>query len=183
LPAPHLFTVHDYHKMAEIGVLTEDSRVELIEGEILDMAPIGEGHFGHVNRFNRVFSRAFSDRSVVSIQNPVRLGLRSEPQPDVVLLRPRSDDYMTKFPLPEDVLLLVEVAESPLSYDRETKARLYARAGIQEYWIVNLIDSEIIVLRDPARARYRSIQVYRRGDAVSPLAFPNVSIDVADVLG
>jgi len=169
--------------MAESGVLTEDSRVELIEGEVLEMAPIGESHFGHVNRFNRVFSGAFADRAVVHVQNPIRLGLRSEPQPDVVLLWPRDDDYMGKFPTPDDVLLVVEIAESSLAYDRETKAPLYARAGIVEYWIVNLIDSENVIHRDPRRGRYRSVQTLQRGDSIAPLGFPSVSLAVAELLG
>src|SRR5688572_29203895 len=120
----HRFTVDEYHKMAEVGLLTEDDRVELIDGEIIEMPPIGELHFGHVNRFNRVFSRAFADRAVVHVRNPVRLGLHREPQPDIVLLRLRDDDYDSRVPTPADVLLLVEVADSSLDYDRNTKVPL-----------------------------------------------------------
>src|SRR5215213_8947506 len=104
----HRFTVDEYHKMAENGVLTEDDRVELIDGEIIDMPPIGEQHFGHVNRFNYVFNRLFVDRAVIHIQNPIRLGRHREPQPDLVLLQLREDFYAGKMPTPEDVLLLVE---------------------------------------------------------------------------
>jgi len=169
--------------MAEMGILTEDDRVELIEGEILVMPPIGEGHFGHVNRFNRVFVLAFSDQAVVHIQNPVRLALRTEPEPDVVLLRYREDDYQGKFPTPDDVLLLVEIADHSLAYDQGTKRTLYARAGIQEYWIVDLVHAELFVHRDPSRARYRSVQCFKHGDTIEPLAFPNVSLAVSDLLG
>ena len=183
MPTKRLFTVHEYHKMGEAGILTEDDRVELIEGEILVMPPIGEGHFGHVNRFNRVFQSRFAGRAVVHSQNPVRLGLKNEPEPDVTLLRYREDDYLGKFPEPEDVLLMVEVAESSLGYDRRTKEPLYARAGVPEYWIVNLIHREIIVHRDPNDARYRSIQTLKAGDAIAPLAFPDVSLAVSDLLG
>lgn len=182
-PSPRLFTVNEYHKMGEIGLLTEDDRVELIEGAILVMPPIGEGHFGQVNRFTRVFTGTFRSGAVVSIQNPVRLGLRTEPEPDVVVLRFRDDDYSGKFPEPADVLLLVEVAESSLAYDRDTKGPLYAKARIQEYWIVDLVHGEIIVHRDPGRGRYRSVQVLRHGDVITPLAFPEVSLSVTDLLG
>jgi len=182
-PTRYLFTVHEYHKMAEIGIFDEDSRVELIEGEILIMPPIGESHFGHVNRFNRVFMKAFSTVAVVHIQNPVRLGLRNEPEPDVVLLRYREDDYLGKFPGPEDVLLLVEVADSSLGHDRNTKVPLYAQAGIPEYWIVDLVHHELIVHRGPSRGEYRSMQRLSRDATVTPVAFPDVPLAVADLLG
>jgi Uma2 family endonuclease len=178
----HLFTVDEYHKMAEVGLLTEDDRVELIDGEIIEMAPIGELHFGHVNRFTHVFNRAFRDRAVLHIQNPVRLGLRREPQPDVTLLRLRDDFYAARMPTPEDVLLLVEIADSSLDYDRNTKVPLYAEAGILEYWLVNLIDDQIIVYRDPGPSGYGVVEVFRRDDAIRPLAFPDVEIAVSDVL-
>jgi Uma2 family endonuclease len=168
--------------MGEAGILTEDDRVELIEGEILVMPPIGEGHFGEVNRFTHLFVQLFGGQAVVHIQNPVRLGLRSEPEPDVVLLRFRDDFYSGKFPEPDDVLLLVEVADSSLTYDRKTKARLYAKAGIQEYWIVDLIHGEIVVHHDPSRTRYREVRSVTSGDSIAPLAFPDVSLPVTDLL-
>lgn len=183
LPAPHLFTVDEYYRMAEIGLLTEDSRVELIDGVIIDMPPIRPGHSGNVIWFTDAFRELLGGLAQLSIQNPVRLGLRVEPQPDVMLLRPRADHYRTSHPGPEDVLLLVEVADSSLTYDRKTKARIYARAGIADYWIVNLVGSALEVHRDPARSRYRSVQVLKHGDVLHPLAFPDVSIAVSDILG
>jgi Uma2 family endonuclease len=183
LPAPHRFTVDEYHKMAEIGVLTEDSRVELIDGEIVKMPPIGPEHVGNVNWFTRVFGPALGGRGQLSIQNPVQLGLRVEPQPDVVVLRPRADDYRKALPAPDDVLLLIEIAGSSLTYDRKTKARLYARAGIADYWIVNLVDSVVEVYRNPVRSRYRSVEALKPGDVIRPLAFPDVAIAVSDILG
>jgi Uma2 family endonuclease len=179
----HRFTVDEYHKMAENGVLTEDSRVELIDGVIIDIPPIGPGHAGNVNWFTDVFRALFGGLAHLSIQNPVRLGLRVEPQPDVMLLRPRADHYRSSHPGPEDVLLLVEVADSSLTYDRKTKARIYARAGIADYWIVNLVDATVEVHRDPERGRYRSVRVLKPGDSIQPLAFPEVSIAVSEVLG
>jgi Uma2 family endonuclease len=181
-PTKRLFTVHEYHKMGEAGILTEDDRVELIEGEIVVMPPIGEGHLGNVNRFTDKFY-VFRGRAVIHIQNPVRLGLKSEPEPDVALLRFREDFYAGKFPEPDDVLLLVEVAESSLTYDHKTKVPLYAKAGIQEYWIVDLIHREIVVHRDPSRSRYRSVQQIKPGDTIAPLAFPDVSLAVSELLG
>jgi len=168
--------------MGEIGLLTEDDRVELIEGEILVMPPIGEDHFGHVNQFTDVFY-AFRGRAVIHAQNPVRLGLKTEPQPDIVLLRFRKDFYRGKMPGPDDVLLLVEIADSSLSYDRNTKLPLYAKAGIPEYWIVDLIHREIVVHRDPNRSRYRSVQRLKHGDSIAPVAFPDDVLAVADLLG
>lgn len=176
------FTADQYHKLAEIGVLTEDDRVELIDGEIVDMAPIGDRHFGHVNGFTAVFSETFRGRATLHIQNPVRLGLRREPQPDVVLLRRREDHYRSRMPSPEDVLLLVEIADSSLDYDRNTKVPLYAEAGIVEYWLVNLVDDVILVYRDPSPTGYGVVHVLRRGDTIRPVSFPDVEIAVADVL-
>ena len=150
LPTPHLFTVEEYYRMADVGLLTEDSRVELIDGVIVDMPPIGPGHSGNVNWFTHAFRELFGGAAQLSIQNPLRLGLRVEPQPDVMLLRPRADHYRGSHPGPEDVLLLVEVADSSLTYDRKTKARIYARAGIPDYWIVNLVDGVVEVHRDPS---------------------------------
>ncbi|MFN8637073.1 MAG: Uma2 family endonuclease [Chloroflexota bacterium] len=182
-PKRRLFTVHEYHQMGDAGILGEDDRVELINGEIVEMPPIGENHFGEVNRFTAMFSQYFAGQAVVHIQNPLRLGQRIEPQPDVVLLRFRDDFYKGKFPGPEDALLVVEVAESSLTYDRQTKVQLYAQAGIVEYWIVNLVDGEIEVYRDPAGTRYRSMQTLKSGDTVSPVEFPDVTIPVAELLG
>ena len=183
LPAPHLFTVDEYYRMVDAGLLTEDSRVELIDGVIVDMPPIGPGHSGNVIWFTGALQELFGGFAQLSIQNPLRLGLRVEPQPDVMLLRPRADHYRTSHPRPDDVLLLVEVADSSLTYDRKTKARVYARAGIADYWIVNRVDFAVEVYRDPARSRYRSVQVLKRGDGIQPLAFPDVSIAVSDILG
>jgi Uma2 family endonuclease len=183
MPQRRLFTVHEYHQMAEAGILGEDDRVELINGEIVEMPPIGENHFGEVNRFTTMFVQWFAGRAVVHIQNPIRLGQRIEPQPDVVLLRHRADFYRGKFPEPEDALLVVEVAESSLGYDRTTKEGLYAQAGIVEYWVVNLIDNEIVVYRDPGKTRYRSMQTLKSGDTITPVSFPDVTIAVADLLG
>ena len=176
------FTVDDFQLMGEVGIFKESDRVELIDGEIYLMNPIGFGHGGRVKRLNRIFSRLLRDRALVSVQDPIQVRPRAQPQPDVILLRSRDDDYSTSHPTAADVLLLIEVADSSLEYDRNTKAPLYARAGIAEYWIVNLIGAHVIVLREPVDGVYRSVQVLAPEDSVQPLAFPDISIAVSEIL-
>ncbi len=130
------FTVHDYHRMGEAGILHEDDRVELIEGELVEMAAIGTRHLTCVNGLTRMLVRGVGDEAIVSVQNPVRLDEHSEPQPDLTVLRMR--DYRESLPVPEDVLLLIEVSDTTLAYDRGVKLPLYARSGIREVWIVDL---------------------------------------------
>jgi len=177
------FTVEDYHRMGEAGILSEDDRVELIEGEIVEMTPVGSRHAGCVNRLVRLFHRTVGDRALVSVQNPVRLGQHSEPQPDVALLKPRADFYAASHPGPGEVLLLVEVVESSAHYDREVKVPLYARAGIQEVWLVDLTKGCVEVHRNPAGASYAEVLRLRRGDRLAPAAFPDAVAAVEDVLG
>ncbi len=179
---PHRFTVTDYHRMTEAGILTEGSRVELIRGQIVDMAAIGTPHFGMVNRLNQLLTRLVEDRGLGSVQNPVRLDDGSEPQPDVVILRPRRDYYETTFPRPGDVLLLIEVADSSLAYDRAVKAPLYADAGIVEYWIVDLVDRIVEVFREPANDRYAQTQRIGADGVLQILALPGAALHAADVL-
>lgn len=177
------FTVEEYERMGQTGILGEDDRVELLDGEIIQMAPIGPTHAGAVNRLNRLLVRGVGDRAIVTVQNPVRLTLRSEPQPDLVVARPRSDDYMLGHPVPEDVLLLIEVAHSSLATDRAIKIPLYARAGIVEAWLVDLEARVIIVHREPQADRYRDVRTARLGDEITLSALPDVTIAVTDVLG
>ena len=177
------FTRADYHRMAEAGILTEDSPVELIEGEILEMSPIGRRHKACVDRRNRIFSRTLGDAAIVRVQSSIVLGERSEPEPDVVLLRPRADFYADADETPEDVLLVVEVADSSEVYDRQTKAPLYARYGIPELWIANLNRDQIVVYGDPTPEGYATTRVARRGESISPLAFLELTIAVDGVLG
>src|SRR5438552_5474421 len=141
--AEHRFTVADYHRMAETGVLKPAARVELLDGRIIDMAPIGPFHGGSVNRLIRLFSKFANGRWLVSAQNPVHLDEFSEPQPDLMLLKPAADDYTSRHPRPDDVLLLVEVADTTLAFDREEKLPIYACAGISEVWILNLSARQI----------------------------------------
>jgi Uma2 family endonuclease len=176
-------TVAEYHRMGEAGILTEDDRIELIEGELVAMSPIGSDHSGTVNTLNRLLVRAVGDRGVVAVQNPVVLDDRCEPQPDFSVLRPRADDYRGATPRPEDVLLIVEIANSSLNYDRAVKRPLYARRGIPEYWIVNVSGQDVEVCRDPVDDRYRTISRAGRGDLLEPALLPGVTISVDALLG
>jgi Uma2 family endonuclease len=176
------FTVGEYYRMAEAGILGPDERVELIEGEIVTMAAIGSRHSAAVMRLNHLFSRELGDRVLVLVQAPVRLSDLSEPEPDVALLRPRADHYASAHPGPADVLLLVEVAEATVAFDRGTKLRLYASAEIPEYWIVDITDDRVEVYRKPDAAGYREIHRLRRDDTLYPAAFPELEIAVAAIL-
>jgi Uma2 family endonuclease len=182
-PTKRLFTVHEYHRMGEAGILTEDDRVELIHGEIIVMPPIGPEHAGSVDGLGDFLRSKLGPTVIVRGQNPLHLGLRSEPEPDLAVVLRRDDYYRSAHPTAEDVLLVIEIAESSLTYDQKTKSRLYAKAGIQEYWIVDLIHREIVVHRDPSRSRYRTVQQIKPGDTIAPLVFPDVSLAVADLLG
>jgi Uma2 family endonuclease len=177
------FTVSEYDRMAKAGILTEDDRVELIDGEIVEMAPIGERHAGTVNRTNNLFGRSFGDQAITAVQNPVRLSDHSEPQPDVALLRRRPDFYRSAHPTPADVLLLVEVAESSAAADRQVKIPLYARSGIPEVWLVDPDQATIAAYREPSASGYGTVLMVRRGEQLAPLAFPDRPVAAADILG
>ena len=181
--ARHRWTVDEYYRLGEYGILGPESRTELIDGDVVDMPPIGPGHSGHVIRYTRIFGRRLGDAALLSDQNPLRLGSGSEPQPDFVLLKPRADDYTRSHPTPADVLLVIEVSESTLAFDREAKGLMYAQAGILDFWITNLVDRQIEVHRDPTPGGYKSIQVLKPGDVIRPLAFLDLDVAVSDILG
>jgi Uma2 family endonuclease len=177
-----LLTVDEYHRMGEAGILTDNDRVELIEGELVAMAPIGSRHVGASNALTRLLVLAVGDRGVVSVQNPVRLTQHSEPQPDFAVLRP-GNDYRTTLPGPKDTLLVVEVASSSLDYDRTVKLPLYARSGIPEAWIVNLAAGEVEIYRSPVGDKYSFMTRVGRTDAITITALPDVRVPVADIVG
>ncbi len=178
--ARRLFTLEEYHRMGETGILGEDERVELIDGEIIQMAPIGTRHIGCVINANRLFLTRLGDRAVISPQNPVVILPRSEPQPDLVLLRPGAVSYSRRRPASEDTLLAVEVADTTVRYDRVVKGRLYARAGIAEFWLCLVADGIIEIYRAPGADGYANVAQHGDGESVSPLAFPDVSLAVSD---
>lgn len=169
--------------MAEAGILTEDDRTELIEGQILSMSPVGSKHYGCVNRLNKLLVTQLKDRAVVHVQNPVRLSDGSEPAPDLTLLKPRDDFYANRFPTPEDVFLVIEVAETSLAYDRQVKAPLYARHGIPELWLVALEEEYVEVYRRPAPDGYGRIVRHERGQPLDIQALGEGILTVDDVLG
>ncbi len=177
------FTVTDYHRMIDTGILAEDDRVELIEGEILQMPPVGSGHAGRVNILNRHLSLALGDRAIVAVQNPIQANDLSEPEPDHAILRPRDDFYVRENPGPEAIFWLIEVSDSSLNFDREVKLPLYARNGVSEVWVINVPDAVVEVYRAPRGGEYRGRSELRRGDSLSPLAFPDLELAVATILG
>jgi Uma2 family endonuclease len=177
----HRLTVSEYLRMGEVRILAPDARVELIEGEIFDMAPIGSLHAGTVTRLGRMLERAVGDTALVYIQNPVALSNYSAPQPDLALLRPREDFYTASHPGPADVLLVIEVADTTLRDDREVKAPLYAAHGVPEYWIIDLEGKEVHVFREPLSGQYRQTFTAAGSEALVPVGLPHVRIDVSKV--
>ena len=177
-----LFTVQEYHLMNEAGVFGEDDRVELIEGEIIQMAAIGTRHASCVKRLIRRFSVIPEEIAILGVQDPIQLTERTEPQPDVVLLQPRADYYETAHPIPSEVLL-VEVSDSTVNFDRDVKVPNYARSGIQEVWLWDLEANCLEVYREPTANGYTSIQRFERGEIVSPLAFPDFQVSFDLILG
>jgi Uma2 family endonuclease len=177
------FTVDDYYRMVRAGILHEDDRVELLDGEFIEMSPIGSRHAATVNRLVRLYSAQAADRYVVSVQNPVRLSRYSEPQPDLLLLRYRDDAYETAHPGPDDVLLIIKVADTTVASDRRVKLPKYAAAGIPEAWLVNLPRNSVEVHREPRDGRYQQVTVYRRGDTIALATLPDITISVDAILG
>jgi Uma2 family endonuclease len=182
VPARRRLDVDAYYRMAEVGILTDPHRVELIDGEIIDMPAIGSPHAATTNRLARIFARALRDEvALVSVQSPLRLDAHNEPEPDLMILRPRADGYRERHPGAADVLLLIEVSESSLAYDRSVKLPLYAKFGIGEVWIVDLPGAAVEVYREPSEDAYASRERLTGGTLASPLA-PGVAIDVAGLL-
>ena len=179
----HPFTVDDYHAMVMAGALKEDDRVELIEGEIIDMTPIGLRHAAAVNILTRWLVVGCGTRAIVQVQGPMQIGSESEPQPDLVALRPQANFYRSQAPTPDDVLLLIEVADSSLQYDRAVKLPLYAQAGVQEFWLVDLVRDEVHMHREPTPEGFRYIERRGRGSRLEPLAFPDLVLPVDELLG
>jgi Uma2 family endonuclease len=178
-----LFTVDKYEKMIEAGILGEDDHVELIRGEIVKMTPIGLRHAACVARLVKLFEKKVGDVALVWPQNPVLVGGHSMPEPDVTLLKPAADFYTSARPTAQDVLLLVEVADSSVARDKAMKVPLYAEAGVEELWIVNLVKNVIEVYSDPIGNTYRQVRRARRGDTLPLLDQPGISVTVSEVLG
>jgi Uma2 family endonuclease len=177
------FSVHEYHRMAEVGILSEDDRVELIEGEIVKMSPIGSRHAACVGRLNRLLQRLVGLDAIVRVQDPILLNGYSEPEPDVALVKPREDFYSREHPGPGDVLLLIEVADTSVERDLAAKLPLYAQAGIPEAWLVNLPAESIEVHSRPDSGEYRETVRTRRGETVTSRTIPGLEVAADDILG
>jgi len=181
-PARHRLDVDAYYKMAETGILTREGRVELIDGEIIDMNPIGSPHASIAKRLIQLFAHvAAAGKVVVSVQDPLRLDAYNEPEPDFLLLRPPADIYRASHPGAADVLLLVEVSDSSLAYDRGRKLALYAQFGVPEVWIVDLAGSAVEIYRGPKEGAY-SLTERRTGGSLTPDLVPSAAIDIAALL-
>jgi Uma2 family endonuclease len=177
------FTVYDYHRMGEAGILSPTDRVELIDGEIVTKMAIGPRHGASVDRATRTLVTTVDTSAIVRVQGSVRLDLFNEPEPDIVLLRPQADFYASAHPGPADILLIVEVAESSIDYDRDIKARVYARAGLPEYWLVDLNEDVVHVHSDPSNGVYRAVADYRREQSITPRLLQACAIAALDLLG
>lgn len=172
------FTVDEYSRMGEAGIFSGDDRVELIEGEIIRMDPIVSCHAGCVGRLTEVLGRQAIGESILWVQNPIRINDHSELLPDVVLLKRRNDFYATAHPIPGDVLLIIEVADTSVEHDREVKIPLYARSGIPEVWLVNLPKDSIEIHTRPLDGAYREIRLVKRGESFASQTVSNLTLDV-----
>ena len=177
-----LFTVHDYHRMVDAGILAEDDRVELIRGEILAMSPIGPPHNGAIIRATQSLVRIVGDRALVGIQGSIRLDEYDEPQPDIYLLRPKDDFYTSRHAGPADILLIVEVADSSLAFDRTIKMQLYAETGVPEYWVADIRNDRILVHAGLQDNAYSVVRQSGRGDLITPELLPDCAIPVDALL-
>lgn len=178
----HRLTVDEYHRMADVGLLAPDARVELIEGEIIDMAPMKSRHATVINQLIEICVRSVKDRAIVTCQTPLRLLDHSEPEPDLMLLKPRADRYRDATPTPADLALLIEISETTLPYDRNVKVPLYTRHGVPEVWIVDLVNNLVRFYRRPAGEHYADITATETPGDTPVAALPGLTIDLRGVL-
>jgi Uma2 family endonuclease len=183
LAARHLFTTTEYHRLLETGFFTEDDRVELIDGEIRNMSPIGPKHAGCVNKLLHLLHQKIGRIAIVAAQNPLWLNEYSEPQPDISLLKQRVDFYMLSHPTPQDTLVAIEVADSSLDDDRQVKLPKYAAAGIPEAWLVDLVNDRIEIYALPAEGIYQEIRIVLRHQKIISRTLPQLKLKAADILG
>ena len=172
-------TVDEYYRMAEVGLIAPDERVELIEGEIIDMAPIGSDHVSFVMRLTSLLVKAVQDKAFVSVQSPIRLSNRSEPEPDFSVLKPRADVYRKQLPTAADTLLVAEVCNTSERYDREIKLPLYAAHGIPEVWIISIEQQSLTIYRSPDNSRYQQETTTQSPGKVSLFALPDITVDLS----
>jgi Uma2 family endonuclease len=179
---PRRFSADEYHQMIEAGVFRDDERLELIDGEIVEMSPIGDRHAACVRRLNELLSGLVARRAIVDVQDPVVVGAAYAPQPDLAVLRPKSDYYASQTPTADDCLLVIEVADTSAEYDRQIKMPRYARGGVSELWLVDLEREVVVVYRDPLGDAYEHVQVFRRGEVIN-LSTLAMEVAVQSILG
>lgn len=180
----HKFTTEQYQLMGKAGIFHPEARLELIDGEIVIMSPIGLKHAVTINRLNRFLVQGIREQGIVSIQNSFRISQYSEPEPDIAILKHRDDFYAGKFPSSEDILLIIEVADSSLKYDQTTKLSLYAEQNIPEYWIVNLERNILEVYRQPQNKSYlKQSLIDTDGITFAPIAFPEMTMTLKEIYG
>lgn len=183
LPARKIFTVREYHKMIDAGVFVGNSDWELIEGEIVKKMTVGDYHISCVNRLNMFFAVKLAGKAIVSVQNPVVISDVSEPEPDVTILRFREDFYASGKATAKDVLLLIEVSDSTVSYDRSTKIALYGEAGVSEVWLVNLPRQILEVYTEPQNGKYKVVKKVGKNETVAPQLMPEIKMKVSEIIG
>lgn len=185
-PTPRLFTVDEYYKMAEAGILHPEERVQLIEGRIIKMPPKSPLHAWSVDRLTGLMIMQFKENARTRNQSPIRLSTFSESEPDVALVKVHPDEpriYASRHPVPDDTLLTIEVADATLSFDLNEKAAMYARYGIADLWVVDLLDDRLVVHRELTAEGYASVRTLARGESISLMAFPDVTFTVDEILG
>lgn len=176
------WTVKEYHKLGEMGFFHPEERVELIAGNIIKMSAKGTAHTSALGRTDRLFQDLFNNLAWVRVQDPIALDDNSEPEPDIAVVRIDPFDYATHHPTPSEVYLIIEVADSSLAYDREIKAKIYARSGIADYWVLNVSDRQLHVFREPAESGYQSEVILDERATISPLQFPAFNIAIGEML-
>lgn len=181
-PTKHLTNLDEWRRLGEANIFPPESRIELINGEILDMAPIGFNHAGHIIRLLNFFATRIANKALINAQNPLQLGDLSEPEPDFMLLKPNTDYYSSRHPTADDILLLIEVSDTSLQFDQNQKLRLYALHNIPEYWLLNLNDVCLEVYRKPNGEVYAEKTTLYPGDSVTLSQLTDISIQVADIL-
>jgi Uma2 family endonuclease len=177
-----LWTVEEYHRIADMGILAADERIELIEGKIIRMSPKGTAHSSSIGRTDYLLKAGLGNRAWVIVQNPVKINERSEPEPDIAVVRLDPLDYADHHPTPAEIHLIIEIADSSLKFDCETKANLYALAGISDYWVIDVINREVRVFRLPSQVGYRSQVTFNQHQTITPKDFPDLQLRIIDML-
>ena len=177
-----LWTVEEYHKMAEAGIFDEDERVELLEGKIIYKDRVGTAHRSAVGRINYLLHNILENRSLISIQNPIKLDDYSEPEPDIAVVKIDPLDYADHHPRTDEIYLVIEVADTTFKKDCETKGKAYAAAGIIDYWVLDVINRQLHVFREPSENGYKSEAILKENDCISPLNFADLNIDILEML-